>query len=671
MSAAAAAKVDVPNANPPTKVKLTHENRVETLKSQLEFYFSQHNVSRDVFLKSKMDEQGYVAIRVIANFNRVKELVDSDVEFLTNVMRRCKHLTVHEDGTKVRAVSKLRRTTLILRDIPRDVPEDEVKEIFNFPECGPIASYKPEVGDTWFVTFENEKDCENASIALLSRTFKGKPIRCRIKSETQRVRYASRAASIPYWTPYNANGARGFNINAASFTPTFNPQAAPYNGNAAPYNSNSNYQYGVMQTGMYYGNYGKNVNPGYGWQPPYNKSQQQDGRRGRKSDGQYNNQNSKGRQYGYKKGRKNNNRKKKPREPVIKQVAPVAADFPALEGASVVAIPNTLTRSAAQVAAAATSKPREDTAARSSAVANPVTSTGNTAKATRIIYNKKEMSAVIAGCIKKGQEQKPPKIPANSGVARRQPLQSILINEPFPIIYPASPSPELAAQSVRSSDVVPFLALDDYMPSVDNPQTVRQEDIAAVVGKVQGIEVQPRPADTNNTRSHRAKSGAWSTESENGKEGNNRAKKSQKGKTSPAVVEGKDTDGFTTVKGNRKDRRKRGGHGGRDGRGGSYGHGHGYGHGQGKQGSRRSDRRDQRGKYAQDKAHGKAASKAPRKPPKASKPVPAKKVTPVTSNGKLSFAAMLKKKPASQKPVSQAKAPRNDQEKVNTKSASK
>ena len=54
MSAAAAAKQDVPNANPPTKVKLTREQRVETLKAQLEFYFSQHNVSRDVFLKSKV-----------------------------------------------------------------------------------------------------------------------------------------------------------------------------------------------------------------------------------------------------------------------------------------------------------------------------------------------------------------------------------------------------------------------------------------------------------------------------------------------------------------------------------------------------------------------------------------------------------------------------------------
>jgi len=601
-------------------------------------------------------------------------LVDSDEEFLTNVMRRCKHLTVHEDGTKVRAVSKLRRTTLILRDIPRDIPEEEVKEIFDFPDCGPIVGYKPEVGDTWFVTFENEKDCESASIALLSRTFKGKPIRCRIKSETQRVRYASRAAStgVPYWTPFNASGARGFNVNAASYTPTYNPQAAPYNANAAPYNSNSNYQYGVMQTGMYYGNYGKNVNP-YGFQPPYNKSQQQDGRRGRKSDGQYNNHN-KGRQYGhngYKKGRKNNNnRKKKHREPVVKQVAPVAADFPALEGASVVAIPNTLTRSAAQVAAAAKSKPRvtdATTTARSSAVAKPVAtpvatpvaaSRGNTTKPTRIIYNKKEMSSVIANCIKTAnrQQQKPPKIPASSGVARRHPLQTILINEPFPIIYPASPSPELAAQSVRSSDVVPFLALDDYMPSVDNPQTVRQEDIAAAVGKVQGIEVPARPADTSNTRSHRAKSGASrSTESEKGKD---RAKKSHKGKASCAPEEGKDTDGFTTVKGNRKDRRKRGGHGGRDGQRGSYGHGHGYGHGQGKQGSRRSDRREQRGKYGQDKAHGKVGSKAPRKHPKASKPAaPAKKVSPVTSNGKLSFAALLKKKPASQKPVSQAKAP--------------
>ncbi len=41
------------------------------------------------------------------------------------------------------------RTTIILRDIPSDVAEEEVKAIFDYENCKPIISLRPDFGDTW------------------------------------------------------------------------------------------------------------------------------------------------------------------------------------------------------------------------------------------------------------------------------------------------------------------------------------------------------------------------------------------------------------------------------------------------------------------------------------------------------------------------------------------
>lgn len=44
------------------------------LVKQIEYYFSIENLCRDIYLRSNMDEQGFIHVSVIANFNRVKML---------------------------------------------------------------------------------------------------------------------------------------------------------------------------------------------------------------------------------------------------------------------------------------------------------------------------------------------------------------------------------------------------------------------------------------------------------------------------------------------------------------------------------------------------------------------------------------------------------------------
>ena len=45
------------------------------LRNQIEYYFSQENVSHDTYLRSLMDHDGYVSIAEIAKFNRVRRLL--------------------------------------------------------------------------------------------------------------------------------------------------------------------------------------------------------------------------------------------------------------------------------------------------------------------------------------------------------------------------------------------------------------------------------------------------------------------------------------------------------------------------------------------------------------------------------------------------------------------
>ncbi|RZC34939.1 la-related protein 1 [Asbolus verrucosus] len=49
----------------------------EYIRNQIEYYFSEENLSRDFFLRRKMDPQGYLPITLIASFHRVQALTDS------------------------------------------------------------------------------------------------------------------------------------------------------------------------------------------------------------------------------------------------------------------------------------------------------------------------------------------------------------------------------------------------------------------------------------------------------------------------------------------------------------------------------------------------------------------------------------------------------------------
>jgi hypothetical protein len=76
------------------------------------------------------------------------------------------------------------RNTVILRDIPASATEETILAVFSSSsEHGTPKSARPEIGNTWYVTFESEEQALAALAATRDKTIDGAPICGHLKSE--------------------------------------------------------------------------------------------------------------------------------------------------------------------------------------------------------------------------------------------------------------------------------------------------------------------------------------------------------------------------------------------------------------------------------------------------------------------------------------------------------
>ncbi|CAH1413684.1 unnamed protein product [Lactuca virosa] len=71
----------------------------EKIVKQIDYYFSDENLVKDIYLRQKMDEQGWVHVSLIAGFKKVLCLTDS-VQLIVDVMRASRAVEVR--GEKLR-----------------------------------------------------------------------------------------------------------------------------------------------------------------------------------------------------------------------------------------------------------------------------------------------------------------------------------------------------------------------------------------------------------------------------------------------------------------------------------------------------------------------------------------------------------------------------------------
>ena len=74
------------------------------------------------------------------------------------------------------------RTTVIVRDVPDDATSEQITEVFSSDLVVP-KSVRPDIGNTWYVTFDSEALAVAALSASRDKTIAGAPIRGRLKSE--------------------------------------------------------------------------------------------------------------------------------------------------------------------------------------------------------------------------------------------------------------------------------------------------------------------------------------------------------------------------------------------------------------------------------------------------------------------------------------------------------
>lgn len=190
----------------------------QLLSAQLDYYFSRENLANDTYLLTQMDNDQYVPIWTVANFNQVKKLT-KDLKLITEVLRESPNVQVDEEGLKVRPNHK--RCIVILREIPDNTPIEEVKNLFSGENCPRFISCEFAHNNSWYITFESDDDAQRAYRYLREeiKEFQGKQIMARIKAKPMNRALPIAPVQIPMKNGYRTTPPPAvFDPTAAAFT---------------------------------------------------------------------------------------------------------------------------------------------------------------------------------------------------------------------------------------------------------------------------------------------------------------------------------------------------------------------------------------------------------------------------------------------------------------------
>ncbi|KAH8362080.1 hypothetical protein KR200_002173 [Drosophila serrata] len=115
---------------------------LNSIRSQMEFYFGDANLSKDRFLRRYVDQDPYVPLEIFLTFNKIKTLT-LDVQQIAKSLSNSQLLELDESGLKVKRKTKLPKQrdvndkTLYVEALPANASHDWLKEVFS--RYGPVA----------------------------------------------------------------------------------------------------------------------------------------------------------------------------------------------------------------------------------------------------------------------------------------------------------------------------------------------------------------------------------------------------------------------------------------------------------------------------------------------------------------------------------------------------
>jgi len=216
--------------------KLEGEALQTKVQETLESLLSKKNLVRDQFLAGNMNPQMYIPIKVLMAHEKVIASGATE-DIVAEAATKSAKLGIDDAKTMVRPLLKSKRNVIILRDMPEDSTEEEIRGIFKAsPHSEKLKSIKAEVNNAWFVKFDLDDGTQEVVLWLRSQQFKGKPVNASIKSEhflrsffplhppTAEAQMSYASSGIPLFgmggdmstgAPMEAMGAMGFDFGDA------------------------------------------------------------------------------------------------------------------------------------------------------------------------------------------------------------------------------------------------------------------------------------------------------------------------------------------------------------------------------------------------------------------------------------------------------------------------
>jgi len=249
----------------PEKAEESTASKAKELANVLDSYF-EHDMNLRQTYRQDVPVEDLRQLRMV-------QAMKPEADILLEAVQICKKLKLNEEKTKVRAVLVQGRTTLILRDLPRDVQYEHIKKLLESEELvsqldSKVKEIRPELNETWFVRFSSQDDCLKAAEWLTFHgKIKGQRVRCRVKSVLPSTYSPNPTGQYPQTSPnfgsqsFNqftgqfVNGQQNPNVFGPYGMPQMSPNGMPFSGMppsplfGAAMNGMNNYNQGRRNSG--------------------------------------------------------------------------------------------------------------------------------------------------------------------------------------------------------------------------------------------------------------------------------------------------------------------------------------------------------------------------------------------------------------------------------------
>ncbi|KXJ68225.1 hypothetical protein RP20_CCG004955 [Aedes albopictus] len=148
------------------------KQKYNAIRSQMEFYFSDANLTKDRYLGQRIKDDPFIPLEEFLKFNRIKPLADC-VEDIAIALKNSEILLLSDDRSKVRRVtepterSNCEQCTIYVECLPPKADHDWVRNVFS--AYGKVAyvslpkfKYSKKIKEFGFVEFEEESSVQKA-----------------------------------------------------------------------------------------------------------------------------------------------------------------------------------------------------------------------------------------------------------------------------------------------------------------------------------------------------------------------------------------------------------------------------------------------------------------------------------------------------------------------------